>query len=214
MKKKITKIFKRILMLITVLIVLVFASNIWVGNVAKKKLYSHIETLPDHKVGLVLGASKYTSNGLINLYYTSRLEAAIALYEAGKVKYLLISGDHGRLDYNEPEDFKIDLVKAGIPEERIFLDYAGFRTLDSMVRAKAVFGIDEGIVISQKFHNERAVFISEKKGMNFIAYNARDIKGSAALKTNIREYLARVKAVLDIQFNKQPKYLGVPICIE
>ena len=98
----------------------------------KDKVYSTTEDIPTNRVGLLLGTSKYVRGNWINLYYKYRLEATQKLYKAGKIDYVLISGDHGRKDYNEPQMFKDDLVKAGIPSEKIYLDYAGFRTLDSI----------------------------------------------------------------------------------
>ncbi len=100
----------------------------------------------------------------------NRITATISLFKAGKIDYVLVSGDNGTPYYNEPIVFKKDLVKGGIPEECIFLDFAGFRTLDSMVRAKVIFGLDQVTVISQKFHNKRAIYLAEKKGLKAIGY--------------------------------------------
>jgi SanA protein len=102
--------------------------------------YDNLNNIPSRKVGLVLGTSKTLKNGRQNLYYKYRVDAAARLYKAGKVKYLLISGDNSRKEYDEPSTFKSDLIKRGVPAQRIYLDYAGFRTLDSMVRCKEVFG--------------------------------------------------------------------------
>ena len=108
----------------------------------------------------------------------------------------------------EPKTIKNDLVAEGIPSEKIFLDYAGFRTLDSMVRAKEVFGLENVTVISQKFHNERAIYLAKKKGLIAIGYNAKDVTGNSGLKIRLREYLARVKVFIDLLFNTQPKFFG------
>ena len=132
----------------------------------------------------------------------------------GKIEYILVSGDNATLYYNEPYTIKKDLIKAGIPEEKIFLDYAGFRTLDSMVRAKYVFGLDSVTVISQKFHNERAIFLAERKGLHAIGFNAEDITGSDGIKVRLREYFARVKVFIDLTFNTQPKFYGKKIEIK
>ena len=126
----------------------------------------------------------------------------------------MVSGDNGSLYYNEPNVFKKDLIKGGIPAENIFLDYAGFRTLDSMVRAKAIFGLDNVTVISQKFHNERAIYLAEKKGLHAIGFNADGISLHQGLKVQLREYFARVKVFIDLALNTQPKFLGEKIEIK
>ncbi|WP_246473972.1 SanA/YdcF family protein [Arenibacter arenosicollis] len=112
------------------------------------------------------------------------------MYKAGEIDFVLISGDNSSLYYNEPTVFKKDLIKGGIPQEKIFLDYAGFRTLDSMVRAKTIFGLDSATMISQKFHNERAIYLAEEKGLHAIGFNADNISLKNGLKVQIREYFA------------------------
>jgi len=157
---------------------------------------------------MVLGTSKNRIDGSQNLYYKYRIAATISLFKAEKIKFVLVSGDNGSKYYNEPITFKKDLIAAGIPEEKIFLDYAGFRTLDSMFRAKEIFGLDSVTVISQKFHNERAIFLAQKKELMAIGYNAQDVHGKSGLKIQFREYLARVKALIDVLLNKEPKFYG------
>lgn len=187
---------------------LVVLSNIWVIQSTKSQVFAAIDTLPNNKVALVLGTSPKLPNGQTNLYFESRMEAAAQLYHAGKVEHLVLSGDNGRKIYNEPEAMQKALVKLGVPIEKLTLDYAGFRTLDSVVRCQKIFGQDNFTVISQKWHNHRAVFIANAKGMNAIAYNAPKVVNATRKATN-REYLARVKAVLDIYiFRKAPKFLG------
>lgn len=196
-----------------VLIATILTSR-WIDYKAKGKTYDSVQEIPYNKVGLVLGTVKSLINGQTNLYYTYRVNAAVALYEAGKIDFILISGDNGSTDYDEPSDFKNDLIKKGIPEERIFLDYAGFRTLDSVVRAKEIFGQTSITIISQKFHNQRAIYLAQDHGIKAIAYNAKDVTGKYGLKTRLREYLARVNATMDVIFNKSPKFLGDKIEIK
>ena len=206
--------FIKIMLFLFVLLCIAIASNSFlISQKAEKYLYSNLNEIPKKKVGLLLGTSKYMPKGGINLYYAYRIDAAVALFEAGKIDYILISGDNSHISYNEPDMFKKDLIKRGIPEDKIVLDYAGFRTLDSVIRAKKVFGQDTLTIISQGFHNERAVYIAKKFGINAIAFNARDVDSSHGLKTSIREYLARSKAYLDVLFNAQPKFLGDKITI-
>jgi len=187
----------------------VFITFHWISFKAKGLTYDDVNNIPKNNVGLVLGASKFAPSGSINLFYKHRVNAAVALYNAGKIDYILVSGDNGRKDYDEPTDFKNDLVTKGIPAKHIFLDYAGFRTLDSIVRAKEIFGQNAITIISQQFHNERAIYIAQHYDIHAVAYNAKDV-----YKTPPREYLARTKARLDLLFNVKPKFLGDKIAIK
>lgn len=204
MKKMI--VFAVIMLLLPML--LMFFSNFMIQKNAENKTYTSIYEIPKNKVGLVLGTAKYSSAGGINLYFRYRINAAVELFQNGKIDFILVSGDNETINYNEPRDFKKELIKRGIPEEKIFLDYAGFRTLDSVVRAKEVFGQEEITIISQKFHNERAIYLAEKNNMKAIGFNADDPSINYGLKTQFREYFARTKAFLDILFKVEPKFLG------
>lgn len=202
------KHLKKIVLLLSIGIIYVITINKWIIYQAKNSTFDKVTQIPKNKVGLILGASKLTSYGSVNLYYKYRLEGAISLFEAGKIEYILISGDNSRKDYDEPTDFKNDLMKKGIPENKIYLDYAGFRTLNSIVRAKEIFGLNSVTIISQKFHNERAIYLAKHYEIDAIAFNTKDIRGMYGIKTKLREYLARTKASLDILFNVKPKFLG------
>jgi SanA protein len=175
--------------------------------------YNDTASIPYNKVGLLLGTSKLLRSGRPNQYFTHRIEAAVELYKAGKIKAIVISGDNGRQEYNEPEDMKQELVKRGIPETQIYLDYAGFRTLDSVIRMDKIFGQQEFTVISQEFHNRRAIYIASAYGLHAIGYNAEDVSAYNGLKTQLREKLARVKLFLDLWSGKTPKFLGEKIDI-
>ena len=172
-----------------------------------------IENLPVRNSGLLLGTSENLANGRKNPYFTNRIVAAAKLYHAGKVRVIIVSGDNSRKEYNEPEQMKLALVEKGVPEDRIFEDFAGFRTLDSVVRAKDIFGEDNYIIISQKFHNERAIYLAQKNGIQAFGYNAKDVGKNAGLKTNIREYFARVKVFVDLFFGVEPKFGGEKIAL-
>lgn len=178
------------------------------------KLYTSVAELPKNKVGLLLGTIKYLADGRVNLYYQFRVNAAVKLFKENKIDFIIVSGDNGSKRYDEPTAFKNDLIEAGIPESRIFLDYAGFRTLDSVVRAKEIFGQTEITIISQKFHNERAIYLAEYFNIKAIGFNAQGVSGSLALKVQLREYLARVKVFVDILLRVQPKFLGKKIEIK
>jgi len=178
---------------------------------SEKRLFRDIESLPHNKVGLVLGTGSSLQNGDPNPFFTNRIQAASALFHAGKVDYLLLSGDHSSVDYNEPQQMKDALVLLGVGEEWIVLDYAGRRTLDSVIRAKEVFGLDSFTVISQRFHNERAVFTGLEKGLDVVGYNAGDV---SSIRVAVRDWLSRAMAVLDVKvLNTQPRFLGEPIVV-
>lgn len=195
-------------------ILIVFGIDYWVKNNAKDKVFNEVSKIPTKKVGLLLGTSKFLKNGHKNLYYHYRILAATELYKNGKLNYILISGDNSQKEYNEPQMMKEDLIAKGIPENKIYLDYAGFRTLDSVIRAHKVFGQKEFIVISQQFHNERAIFLAESYNIKVIGFNAKDVSFSSGFKTIFREKLARVKMILDLIIQVQPKFLGKKIEIQ
>lgn len=191
----------------------VLLANYTVNRSARDLVHDSIKNTPEKKVGLLLGTGKFLRNGHINLFYKYRIDATIALYKAGKIKYILISGDNSRKGYDEPTNMKEDLIAAGIPETVIYLDYAGFRTLDSIVRCKMVFGERDILVISQQFHNERALYIAAANDMTAEGFNAKTVSKRYGAKTYIREYLARTKMFLDLLFGKDPKFLGEEIKI-
>jgi SanA protein len=177
-------------------------------------LYTNLIEIPSNKVGVILGTSKYLSNGAVNNYFSYRIDAAEKLFFSNKITYILVSGDNSTIHYNEPITIKNELITRGIPADRIILDYAGFRTFDSMIRAHKVFGQDKFTVISQPFHNERAIFIARKNGINAIGYNAMDVTYKSGFKTQLREKFARIKVLLDIYvLNTQPKFLGKKVHI-
>jgi SanA protein len=201
------------LFLVVVSVCTLYVCNRVVENAAAGKLYSDTKDLPFHKVGLLLGTAKYFAGGHLNPYYTSGIEAAATLLRAGKIKYIIVSGDNGRIDYNEPELMRADLMNAGIDSSLIYLDYAGFRTFDSMVRLREVFSQHEVTVISQPFHNERALYIASKEGIDAVGFNARDVSMRSGLRVQMREKLARVKVFVDYLIGKEPKFLGQKVSI-
>ncbi|MCO5241408.1 MAG: YdcF family protein [Chitinophagaceae bacterium] len=199
-------------LLLTVLLVIYFCDRA-VTHAANGKLYSAIEEIPYNKTGLLPGTSKYLGAGVLNPYYVNRLEAAVRLLKAGKITYIIISGDNSSIYYNEPAMMRADLLKAGIDSSCIFSDYAGFRTFDSVVRLKAIFSQDSVTVISQPFQNERAIYIASREGIAAIGFNARDVDTPGSFKVQAREKLARVKVFLDYFLGTKPRYLGEKILI-
>ncbi len=206
MKKK--KWIRSFLAGFSLTLILIVYANFSVFTTSKNYLYYSLKEVPEKKTGLLLGTSRKLKNGMPNQFFYFRIKACLELFEAGKIKQILISGDNGTKAYNEPLDMKEELIRRGIPENKIFLDYAGFDTYDSVIRASRIFGQDEFIVVSQKFHNQRAVYIGRKNGLSIIGYNALDVKKMSGLKTKIREYFACVKAFLDVTFNVDPYFPG------
>ncbi|HRD53041.1 MAG TPA: ElyC/SanA/YdcF family protein, partial [Flavobacteriales bacterium] len=174
---------------------------------SKHYLHDSIAATPVNEVGLVLGTSDRARGGGTNLFFKHRIEAAAALYRTGKVKHLLVSGDNGTLSYNEPRQMRRALMAAGVDSAAITLDFAGFRTLDSVVRAKKVFGQQAFTVISQRFHNERAVYLARHHGIDAIGFNAADPPPRWSIRTWLRERLARVKLFIDLLVGKEPRFL-------
>ncbi|WP_119393694.1 SanA/YdcF family protein [Salinibius halmophilus] len=159
-------------------------------------------------VALVLGTSKFLVGGGINQYYQNRINRAAELYQSGRVKILLVSGDNGTLAYNEPVQMQRDLMRLGVPESAIVLDYAGFRTLDSVQRAHKVFGLDHMLVVSQPFHLPRALFLAEQVGMQAQGVAAAEPHWWWNARVRLREVLARNVAILDTLMGRQAKFVG------
>ena len=185
-----------------------WGSHAWVRAVSSGRCLADTALLPQVDVALVLGCSPKIGSRP-NMFYENRMEAAAALYRAGRVKALIVSGDNSTHQYDEPTAMKESLIALGVPAERIYCDYAGFRTLDSVVRAEAIFGQARFIIVSQRFHNERAVFLAQHHGLEAWGYNAQDVSHSIGLMTHLREYLARVNAVLGVTLlQTRPKFDG------
>ncbi len=213
MKISLRRMLRRILLILIGVAILTAGVDQWVRYSTRAQMYDEVASIPHRKVGLLLGTSKFLGKGWINHYYQYRIAAAVALFKAGKVDFILVSGDNGKSYYNEPETMQADLIAAGIPADRVVLDYAGFRTLDSILRCRDVFGEENITIISQPFHNARALFISNRKHMNAIAFNARDVGSKAGMKVLLREKLARVKMLIDLATGKEPKFYGPRITI-
>ncbi len=187
-----------------VTLVLILLGNIWIVLSTTSRNYYDIHTLPSNDVALVLGTSKAVHGGKENLFFKYRMEAAARLYREGKVKYLILSGNHDSVYYNEPADMRQALFKLGVPANVMILDFAGYRTYDSIVRCKKVFNQRRFTIVSQPTHNARALFLAQHLGIDAVAFAAQDV--SPTSKTYIREYLARPKAILDVYFFESEKY--------
>lgn len=179
-------------------VTIILISNWWVVYNTRNQSYFDIQELPANDVGLVLGTSKFVRTGKENLFFRYRMEATARLWKEGKVKYLILSGNNDSEYYNEPVDMQRALVKLGVPASVMTLDYSGYRTFDSVVRCKDVFNQEKITIISQNFHNARALYIGNHEGMEAIAFAAQDVPDGYSLRTLIREYLARPYAMLDV----------------
>jgi SanA protein len=193
------------------LIAIVLLANFMVNRSSNEYVFDDINSIQHHKVGLLLGTSKYLRSGQPNQYFQNRINAAVELFNNQKIDFILVSGDNRKERYNEPKTMKNELLKAGIPSDKIYLDYAGFRTFDSVIRINKVFGQSDFTIISQEFHNRRAIFIAKNQGLDAIGYNAKDVSSYKGFKTNLREKFARVKVFIDLWFGGKPKFLGEKI---
>lgn len=206
-------IFKGLLFLVLAAIVVIVFCNVSVSRAAKNRLYDSVDSIPRRHAAVVLGTSPLGRSGGPNLFFRARIQACAELWKADKIDRIIVSGDNRHTYYNEPQAMTKALVEMGIPKDVIYADYAGFRTFDSVVRAKEVFGQQSFIVVSQKFHNERAIFIARNKGIDAIGFNAQDYRYSFGIVTHIREWFARCKVYLDLITGAEPHFLGDPVDI-
>ena len=199
------KILKRIIIVVLLAplfgILIIAFCNMTIIQYSKGRIYDNVKEIPYKEVGLLLGTSPTTINGWTNIYYTYRIDAAVKLYKAKKISRILISGDGKEKSYDEPKYMRRDLIKRGIPAHKITLDKKGLRTYDSVINAKETFGLSNFTVISQRFQNERAIYLAGHNDIDAIGYNAKDApnqKGKSAIKVRIREVFAKVKVFMDL----------------
>ncbi len=187
-------------------------ANVWVERAAEGRIYTDVDSIPYNRVGLLLGTNPMNRLGRPNSYFINRINTAVKLFHAGKIDYIIASGDNHTRGYDEPTAMRDSLMAHGVPTERIVLDYAGFRTLDSVVRAKEVFGCDSLTIISQADHNARALYLAEANGIEAVAVSA-PLRAGRWVRTRLalREWLARDKMMLDVWTGKQPHFLGEKI---
>ncbi len=183
--------------------------NRWIVTSTEADLYTNWAALPENEVGLVLGTSPYTAEGMPNPHFAGRIVAAVELYQLGRVKHLIVSGANPDASYNEPRRMWQALTAAGVPAQAITMDFAGFRTFDSVARAKLVFGLDRLTVITQDYHAYRALFIGRHLGLRPVAYAPAGEASGPAFRPYLREVLARIWAILDLYlFDTEPKFVG------
>ena len=205
------RLLRRLVCLALAGVLFVVACNLAVLVAAAGRVtpVGHAAEAPARRAAVVMGCVPKLRGGWDNPYFTARIEAAAALWRAGKVEALVVSGDNHVEWYDEPTEMKAALVAAGVPEDRVVCDYAGFRTLDSVVRAKTIFGLDSFLVVSQDFHVRRAIFLGRCRGLDVRGYAARGVPfGRLSSRTIVREPLARVAAVLDVLLGRRPRFGG------
>lgn len=211
---------KRLLLTLACVAILFVAAtsvvNYWVEKTTADKIFESVDKVPASRVALLLGTTPHTRGGGVNAYFRARITTAASLFHSGKVDFILASGDNSTMYYNESEAMRRALVEAGVPDSLIYLDYAGFRTLDSVVRARKVFGCDEVIIVSQRSHCARAICLAEAAGLRATAVEAPTgrLARRVVIKQGLREWLARDRMALDILFNTQPHFLGPRIDIK
>ena len=206
----------RVLLLTALIVIMtlcagsIFLADHLCRSAAAGRIFHSVENVPYHDVGLVLGTGKSTRHGTPNLHFKQRMDAAVALYRSGKVRHLLVSGDNHIAGYDEPTDMRDALAAAGVPTNAITCDYAGFRTLDSVVRAKRVFGLSGCTIVSEEFHCPRALWIARRQGLDAVAFAAPDLQSQRwMLPVKTREALAGVSCGLDLYvFHTRPKFPG------
>jgi len=188
----------------------IIVTNIVFYATTKAHIYNDVAEAPSADTALIPGAS-VSSDGVLSPIFIDRVNVAIALYEVGKVSKVLVSGDNSTDSNNEVNPVRLYLISEGIPDEDIFLDHAGFDTYSTMYRARDIFGVTSVLITTQSFHLPRSVFIARRLGMEASGVNA-DI-GNILFRNNVREVIANEKAVLDLIFNRKPKFLGEEIPI-
>lgn len=203
-----TPTVKYICAMLLAAVTLIVCNDVWISWVTHNNVYYQVDTVPTKPIAIVLGTSpKYY--GRTNHFYDARIMTAAQLYHAGKVKGILVSGDNSTKYYNEPIQMQRDLMAQGVPGEHITLDYAGFRTLDSILRADLVFDIKHAIVISQAFHIERAIWISQHYQLDYVGLVAPNPPGwNVFWRVRQREVIARFYAIFEVLLGKEPKFLG------
>lgn len=205
--KKLKSISFQIICIVTGMLYWICLSNMIIIQSTDQLIYKNPSEIPYSKYALVLGTSKTTSGNRLNYYFKYRLAAAIELFEANKIEKIIVSGDNSIKEYDETTDMANYLIEKGIPDSCIIRDYAGFRTLDSVVRAKKVFNATSLTIISQEFHLQRALFIAKYYNLDAIGFVAPDVKRRFELSP-LREYLAKFGTIIDLFFlNTQPKFL-------
>ena len=204
---KTSRKFSRIAVVPLALVLFAGWANWTVTQAAEARVFSNVQTVPFRRVGLVLGTAPRSMHGS-NPFFERRLDAAAALYRAHKVRCLLVSGDHGTRYYDEVDAMGKGLVRRGVPSKRIALDHAGFRTLDSLVRARKVFGVKDAVVVTDGFHLPRALYLAQSVGIDAVGLSSVEVSTRLAPWPATREIAARALVIVDVLVGRQPRFLG------
>jgi SanA protein len=204
----------KLVALMLALVILPGGTILWAEHVCRTaaagRVFRSMDEVPKNDVALVLGTAKKTPRGSPNLHFNQRIATAVKLYHCGKVRHLLVSGDNHVKGYDEPTDMRDALIAAGVPTNAITCDYAGFRTLDSVVRAQSVFGLTHFTIVTEEFHCPRALWIARQRGLDAVAFAAPDLQSKRwTWRVKVRETFARVLCGLDLYLLcTQPKFPG------
>jgi SanA protein len=179
---------------------------------AEAKSFSDVGKVPAVDVALVLGTAPIGPEGGPNRYFVYRLDAAAALYKAGKARHFIVSGTRAG-NYDEPTAMRAGLIERGVPAEAIYRDFDGDRTLDSIVRARRIYGQTRLVIVSQRFHLSRALFLALHQGIDAWGFEARDVDVPYSIFTELRRYPSALRAYWDVWMNTSKGVLGKPITI-
>lgn len=184
-------------LLVELVFLLVLWANVWVFYLTKERTFSQVSKIPHRSCALVLGTSPKMKSGKANPYFIARMRATATLFHHGKIKKIIVSGEKSP-NYNEPKAMKQYLVyQEGVTESIIYEDTEGFSTKESILRCKEVFGENNIIIVSQGYHNLRALFFARNHNMNALGYDAQDVtKNESFYRNHTREILARVQAIM------------------
>jgi SanA protein len=189
--------------------VFVTGANVWVFVIGNQGVVKDVSALPTNDAAVLLGTSPLLHGKWKNPFFESRMDAATQIFNEGKVRHILVSGDNGRREYDEPTAMRDALIARGVPANAITLDYAGFRTLDSIERARAVFGLERATIVTDDFHLARALFLAQSKGLHAVGYCGAPVPWKWSTKTRVREVGSRVKAWLDVYvLGTKPHFYG------
>lgn len=212
--KRYFPLFRRCLLLLVIggfgIAATLALTNWWILRGAEGRIVDQVDNLQAYDVGLVLGTAPTLRGGWKNPFFEARMNAAALLFREGKVRHLLVSGDNGRKSYDEPSAMRDALVARGVPVKAVTLDYAGFRTLDSVERAREVFGLEEAVIVTDDFHLPRSLFLARAKGLKAVGYRPDPVPWKWSKKTRTREVVSRAKAWLDVHVLRTKPRFGGP----
>jgi SanA protein len=187
--------FRFLVAFASLLVVLSVGAWLWVSYLAHDYVVNDLKDVQHCKAALILGTSPLARSGKPNIYFVYRMNAAATLFLNGKADYLIVSGARSSANYDEPSAMRAALVARGVPADRIYRDEGGDHTLESVMRAKNVYGLEDAIIVSQRFHIERAIYLARAHGLSFTGFAAQDVTFPSGLLMAAREVISRLGAV-------------------